>query len=579
MADQETSNSTVAMEIANTLLQKHHGATAPPIEDAIAHAMYLYQLPGSIQAHLDLTNLWMYDEEGKATKGEDLYVRHQILGNESYKYYRFLSPKYTAIQSSKHDDELDFIPWLVQNTKLSITMPINKGGRLESFANNSLIYIPTSEGHSWVLPKDCAWGGPQTYIRNIKPYFEDEPSLCYLFSSVLDIKPPTLDDLVQYLEYIKKTVYTKPPTESIYSEIFEKKELVCILESDEHIFWCKPSDCFWDGIFLNFINSDSIHYYDPTDIAAKRFLQQTLNIHDMKPDQGIRKLQLLEKRGSVSKDQMNGFFVPDNGYFQKLFCGKLPMLELNIKQVTQFHPVFQKLGLQERYLSKSVKQTLSTSGISVEDISLTSEMRYRAQALVCYVKYLDSKSSTGRLSKVKQLLDTMKVYRATNIYITYSVNFMGYKESVQVPETLFFCEKFGCIHLFVPADDIGQREAFATRLPKEIIQFIGLPESESWQIVTSLLNVKIDRVKTILDRFEIQNFLPDFTFNLPLDPEKGQAKNKWFEDKFETTTSNVKDPNSPSASKPQEKSEGQRNTDTSNNIPMFQASRNADMGT
>jgi hypothetical protein len=56
------------------------------------------------------------------------------------------------------------------------------------------------------------------------------------------------------------------------------------------------------------------------------------------------------------------------------------------------------------------------------------------------------------------------------------------------------------LKLFVPRDDDGQKDAFATCLAKEMIQFLDIPEKESWHIITAVLTVELERLDMILDR-------------------------------------------------------------------------------
>ena len=135
MATPETDNSQSLLEIANSILEKHRGSVAPPIEDAIAHAVYLYGLPPAIQSKLCLSVLWLYDEQGQAAKGDDLYIHDPALkdGPDLLRYSvfpaRFLSQKYTMDQSLKQYG-LGFIPWLMGKTGLTNIIRINKSGGL-----------------------------------------------------------------------------------------------------------------------------------------------------------------------------------------------------------------------------------------------------------------------------------------------------------------------------------------------------------------------------------------------------------------------------------------------------------------
>jgi hypothetical protein len=135
MAAHATINSKSLMDVANSILEKHRGSVAPPMEDAIAHAVYLYGLPPSIQSQLCLSILWLYDEQGHPGKGYELYIHNLKSKNgPDVLYYtafpvRFLSQKYT-MDLSLNQNGPGFIPWLMEKTSLTDILRINKSGSL-----------------------------------------------------------------------------------------------------------------------------------------------------------------------------------------------------------------------------------------------------------------------------------------------------------------------------------------------------------------------------------------------------------------------------------------------------------------
>jgi hypothetical protein len=61
------------------------------------------------------------------------------------------------------------------------------------------------------------------------------------------------------------------------------------------------------------------------------------------------------------------------------------------------------------------------------------------------------------------------------------------------------------LRLFVPRDENGQKDAFAICLAKEMIRFLGLPEAESWRIITAVLTIEPQRLDSFLHRQGIMN--------------------------------------------------------------------------
>jgi hypothetical protein len=66
-------------------------------------------------------------------------------------------------------------------------------------------------------------------------------------------------------------------------------------------------------------------------------------------------------------------------------------------------------------------------------------------------------------------------------------------------------EKGNQLRLFVPRDENGQKDAFAICLAKEMIRFLGLPETKSWGIITAVLTIEPQRLDSFLHRQGIVN--------------------------------------------------------------------------
>jgi hypothetical protein len=95
----------------------------------------------------------------------------------------------------------------------------------DAFRFSPLITVPLlGSGSTRVCSTSCVWGGPRvTHKWNLQPHYETDIELRVLLCSHLDIRPPSLDDLLRELILLK----TNPETavgqpEQIYSYISEK---------------------------------------------------------------------------------------------------------------------------------------------------------------------------------------------------------------------------------------------------------------------------------------------------------------------------------------------------------------------
>ena len=125
------------IQAASAILRKHQGSVMPTVteNEAVAHALYLYDLDSSITNKMDLTSLWLYDEQGRAARGRDLYVRDTSAYGPASLFdghdtiARFLSSRYLTPQVSK-PNKLRFLQWLMIGTGLTDIPRLNRSGTL-----------------------------------------------------------------------------------------------------------------------------------------------------------------------------------------------------------------------------------------------------------------------------------------------------------------------------------------------------------------------------------------------------------------------------------------------------------------
>ncbi|KAE8443772.1 hypothetical protein EG329_001366 [Mollisiaceae sp. DMI_Dod_QoI] len=124
-------------EAASAILRKHQQGVVPTVteDEAVAHALYLYDLDSSITDKMDLTRLWLYDEQGRAARGQDLYVRDTspygpvALFDGHKEIARFLSSRYSNSQASQ-PNKPSLLRWLMTSTGLTDIPRLNKSGAL-----------------------------------------------------------------------------------------------------------------------------------------------------------------------------------------------------------------------------------------------------------------------------------------------------------------------------------------------------------------------------------------------------------------------------------------------------------------
>jgi hypothetical protein len=125
-------------EVVSAILRKHRGGSgvqAVTEDEAVAHALYLFELDSSITDKVDLSVLWLYDEQGLAAKGQDLYTRDTSAYGPAALFdgqntgARFLSSKY-AMSHTATSKGPEFLQWLMRRTGLTDVPRLNRSGML-----------------------------------------------------------------------------------------------------------------------------------------------------------------------------------------------------------------------------------------------------------------------------------------------------------------------------------------------------------------------------------------------------------------------------------------------------------------
>jgi hypothetical protein len=125
------------IEAASAILRKHRESVVPTVteDEAVAHALYLYDLDSSITNKMDLTALWLYDEQGRAARGRDLYVRDTSAYGPASLFdghdtvARFLSSRYLTPRDSQ-PNKPRFLQWLMRGTGLTGIPRLKRSGTL-----------------------------------------------------------------------------------------------------------------------------------------------------------------------------------------------------------------------------------------------------------------------------------------------------------------------------------------------------------------------------------------------------------------------------------------------------------------
>lgn len=389
-----------------------------------------------------------------------------------------LEALYKSIELSivGHENEVRYVSD-EDNLQFALTL-----GR-KTFDEENLVYGHQLDPPRWVKLRDCVWSGPkclQTITRLARCY----PSLDKLFTKYLGVEDATPETVLDELRFVVADFEQKCTLFYIVPKALARRVTDLLLAFTFKSFTLSPS-------ILEALGSGKFWPYQTGPSGLLCF-------------------------GRI-KDK---FIIPDHEYFLDLFHETFPVLKLTSTEVMAMKRLFIGLGVENKFLSSCVMEIASANDVSLPAEDLSHELSERARALFWYVsntpkqikltkyscaEHFSKDTQANRKSGLYQLLKDIKVFRASDISTTYTINAHGINKSVTTKGLMRLDEEGDQLKLFVPRDENDQKEAFAICLAKEMIRFLGLPEAESWHIITAVLAVEPERLDSFLHRQGISN--------------------------------------------------------------------------
>jgi hypothetical protein len=375
-----------------------------------------------------------------------------------------------------HENEVRYVSD-EDNLQFALTL-----GR-KTFDEENLVYGHQLDPPRWVKLGDCVWSGPKC-LQTITKLARCYPSLDRLFTKYLGVEDATPETVLDELHFVVAN--------------FEQKRTLC--HNVPEALARRVTDLLLTFTFKSFTLSSSILEA----LGSGKFWAY---------QPGPSRLLFF---GRITDE----FIIPDHEYFLDLFHEKFPVLNLTSTEVVAMKPLFIKLGVEKKFLSSCVTEIASANDVSLPADDLSHELSERARALFWYVsntpkqikltkyscaEHFSKGIQANRRRDLYQLLKDIQVFRASDISTTYTINAHGINQSATTKGLMRLDEEGDQLKLFVPRDENDQKEAFAICLAKEMIRFLGLPEAESWHIITAVLAVEPERLDSFLHRQGISN--------------------------------------------------------------------------
>ncbi|KAF5556259.1 hypothetical protein FNAPI_5782 [Fusarium napiforme] len=370
--------------------------------------------------------------------------------------------------SSVQIDKLMRVYDLISRT-YSLSASEEKAKALEFFKNGGVLYAEANKA-AWLKTSHYVWAGPTGLVskRSIKRfYFENScakkqyQSIVRLLVNELKIRDANGDDMVEELRALRSQeckdiptvhrIYTYLDGQTISPETRRKfHELPLILvEQSGHSEWLRASQCFWSEADANNSNGNlqrcypdlksffleklgvKISAYDallnttsdnPDDIQEfiTSFSDEVRESIPKFPAEPIRQKKIFPVRnpdGDVSLVSLDtDFAIADRQDLRRNLQDHIRILDFDLETVRWLWPFFQWLEIEDRYLSRCVKRsvTVSEDGAASEEVDPW-DLRLKAYHITRIAATFRIFATYGNAASLYQRLKTLRVVEVSNI--------------------------------------------------------------------------------------------------------------------------------------------------------------------
>ncbi|KAH7158384.1 hypothetical protein DER46DRAFT_685461, partial [Fusarium sp. MPI-SDFR-AT-0072] len=289
---------------------------------------------------------------------------------------------------------------------------------LEFFGNSGILYIDET-GPTWTGLSSCLWTAPANMVSaySLRSFYEERihdkqemESLHNMFHVEMGIRDATVEDLVKELlllrnegcedvtrvtdiyKYLDKEIIASPEMRIAFGECG-----VILVKRDAFSMWLSASECFWSEAETTQLNSSLKGCYpnlkefflgklginvsaydkllDPSSTSLKDTKRNMLSLMDETnglvpefPVEPIRKAKIFPVRHPYGPGQPfrpdelcsvdTEFAIGDRESLNRLLESNIKILNFDLIEVRRLQPFFRWLSIEDRYLSRCVKEKL-----------------------------------------------------------------------------------------------------------------------------------------------------------------------------------------------------------------------------
>ncbi|KAF5582149.1 hypothetical protein FPANT_8638 [Fusarium pseudoanthophilum] len=329
--------------------------------------------------------------------------------------------------SSVQIDKLMRVYDLISRT-YSLSASEEKAKALEFFKNGGVLYAEANKA-AWLRTSHCVWAGPTGLVskRSIKRfYFENScakkqyQSIIRLLVNELKIRDANGDDMVEELGALRLQECKDIPTVHRIYTYLDGQTI-----SPETRCYPDLKDFFLEKLGVKISAYDALLNTtsdNPEDIQEliTSFADEVRESIPRFPAEPIRQKKIFPVRnpgGDVSLVSLNtDFAIADRQDLRRNLQDHIRILDFDLEGVRWLWPFFQMLEIEDRYLSRCVKRsvTVSEDGATSEEVDPW-ELRLKAYHITRIAATFRIFATYGNAASLYQRLKTLRVVEVSNI--------------------------------------------------------------------------------------------------------------------------------------------------------------------
>ncbi|KAI1061179.1 hypothetical protein LB506_011572 [Fusarium annulatum] len=410
---------------------------------------------------------------------------------------------------------------------------------LEFFGNSGILFIDKT-GPNWTGLSSCLWTAPTDMLSaySLRRFYEERihdkremESLYNMFHVEMGIRDATVKDLVKELLLLRKegcedVTRVADIYEYLDKEIIASPEMsVILVKRGASLMWLSASECYWSEAGTTQLNSSlkgcypnlkeffigklgiSVSAYDkllgPSSTSLADTKRNMLSLMDETnglvpefPAEPIRKAKIFPVRYPRKPDHPfkvnelcsvdTEFAIGDREGLKRLLESNIKMLTFDLIEVRRLQPLFRWLSIEDRYLSRCVKEKLEC--VSTYQ-SRRWNLRPKAYHIARYGSCGDALSLYHRLRTV-QIVEVIYIFMKLEILQDGQViqSDLRYNALAHIHD----CDDQLIIYVTKGGKDLQQ--SFFSVLPKKLQEWLTdnphrSPDSAPFEVVNALTSI------------------------------------------------------------------------------------------